>query len=240
MIEAVLVDAYFTIFTLQREQSRYDIIGAVIRRRTGIFVPTKKIAEQNRIQRATWEDTVFKDNASKWLQIDKAMLANLGVLDPEDRIALAIHEKIMRDSTIYEVKEDIRAFFQEANRRGVKVIIASNSDRQPLHDMISTFELEPLLHRTYSFQEVGHEKPNPEFFRTILEKEGLRPGNCIMVGNNPRKDLEGCRAAGLVGVLYDPREEYHHFEGYRITSFQGIWVLDLWSGASCKPDKHSL
>ena len=45
--------------------------------------------------------------------------------------------------------------------------------------------------------EEGVKKPDPRFFRALLDREGLRPARCLMIGNDPLCDGQGARAAGL-------------------------------------------
>lgn len=43
----------------------------------------------------------------------------------------------------------------------------------------------------------GCRKPDPRFFRILLREKGLRPEQCLMIGNDRSTDVAGARAAGL-------------------------------------------
>lgn len=40
-------------------------------------------------------------------------------------------------------------------------------------------------------------KPDPRFFRALVEEEGLNPARCLMIGNDRQTDIAGAMAAGL-------------------------------------------
>ena len=44
------------------------------------------------------------------------------------------------------------------------------------------------------------EKPNPGGLRRILEEEGIGPGEAVLVGDNPKKDIRIAREAGVLDV----------------------------------------
>ena len=45
--------------------------------------------------------------------------------------------------------------------------------------------------------EAGCKKPDPRFFRQLLEREGLDARDCLMIGNDPVCDGGGARAVGM-------------------------------------------
>lgn len=86
------------------------------------------------------------------------------------------------------------------NRKGCRVVLATN----PLFPQIATYSrvrwagLDPqdfALITTY--ENSGHCKPNPEYYREVLAALGEVPGNCIMVGNDVDEDVLAGQKAGL-------------------------------------------
>ena len=43
----------------------------------------------------------------------------------------------------------------------------------------------------------GFRKPDVRFFRSLLEEQQLDPKQCLMIGNDPKTDIAGAKAAGL-------------------------------------------
>jgi len=61
-------------------------------------------------------------------------------------------------------------------------------------------------------------KPNPEYFRDVLDRMGLKPCECLHIGNDELEDMYCCSRAGLDGYLVTdcliPSDKYSH-EGPR-------------------------
>jgi putative hydrolase of the HAD superfamily len=51
--------------------------------------------------------------------------------------------------------------------------------------------------------EVNMQKPDPEIYALAMERAGVAPDDCVMVGDNPVDDVRGAAAAGVRGVLID-------------------------------------
>lgn len=88
---------------------------------------------------------------------------------------------------------------RRAKDLGYQVALATN----PIFPAVATESrvhwagLEPedfTLYTTY--ENIGHCKPNPEYYRDILNTLGLNAGECLMVGNDAAEDT----AAELVGM----------------------------------------
>ena len=49
-------------------------------------------------------------------------------------------------------------------------------------------------------EEEGVSKPSPEIFHRAAERLGVRPAECVFVGDNPIADIDGARRAGMLDV----------------------------------------
>src|SRR5690606_16524137 len=54
--------------------------------------------------------------------------------------------------------------------------------------------------RIYSF-EVGYRKPDPEIFLEACRKAGVRPDECLMIGDNLQADILGALNVGMQAAL---------------------------------------
>lgn len=54
--------------------------------------------------------------------------------------------------------------------------------------------------------DLGTRKPDPAVFRHALQLLGARPGEAVMVGDSPERDVAGALACGIRGVLLSARE----------------------------------
>lgn len=55
----------------------------------------------------------------------------------------------------------------------------------------------------YSSKDLGFEKPDPRFFAEIADRAGFERADCVMIGNNYNKDIEGAHAAGMATVFFN-------------------------------------
>ena len=230
MKKAIFTDAMFTLFTPLQELDRYDIYQNLISRFKGVHVPKTKIQKFYDRNRQALENNLPADHGKKWTTITKHILYDLFPAISEAQaleIAGKITEEFLTGKEFYEVREDTRSFLLEAQRRGLRVIVASNNDLARLHKTIEQFGLKPLLSSVYASTEIGFEKPHPKFFEKILAAENLQPSECLMIGNNPNNDFTGAKNVGIEPVLYDQHNKYPNFSGLRVRQFSELWNLNL-------------
>ena len=86
-----------------------------------------------------------------------------------------------------------------AKALGLRAALATN----PIFPAVATESrirwagLEPEDFELYTtYENIGHCKPNPEYYRDILKMLGLEAGECLMVGNDAAEDT----AAELAGI----------------------------------------
>ena len=53
--------------------------------------------------------------------------------------------------------------------------------------------------------QVGALKPDPAIFRLLMDRNGLRPGDCIFIDDSPA-NVEGARALGMDGIHFTGAE----------------------------------
>ncbi|GAA4849158.1 YjjG family noncanonical pyrimidine nucleotidase [Algivirga pacifica] len=55
----------------------------------------------------------------------------------------------------------------------------------------------------------GHKKPNIQIFQYAMEQAKTSPEHSVMIGDNPRADIQGGKAAGMYTVFYNPDRIAH-------------------------------
>jgi FMN phosphatase YigB (HAD superfamily) len=53
------------------------------------------------------------------------------------------------------------------------------------------------FHHLFTSKELGAVKPDSRFFTEALQRIGVAPNECVMVGNDYEKDIAGAKQAGL-------------------------------------------
>ena len=84
-----------------------------------------------------------------------------------------------------------------ALRQRGRVILLSNAQSLFTRPELELLGLTDCFDSIYISSEAGFKKPDPRFYRLALEREGLEPGDCLMIGNDPLCDGAGPRAVGI-------------------------------------------
>lgn len=230
MIRAILVDAMFTVFVPRSGLNRFHILQTLILRLLNKKVDLGNLETTYTEKRAYWENRLPAHHGEKWAVIDREIIR---ALFPDISFETAAHvgrqisTATLTDPEFYEVLPETIAFLEEARKRGILVIVASNHDTEKLDKLSRHFGIRDLFHAAYVSTDIGYEKPDTRFFQAIFYREQLDPTECVMVGNNPVNDIKAANDLGVTAVLYDKDNKYQDFSGYRVTSFREIWNLDL-------------
>jgi putative hydrolase of the HAD superfamily len=85
--------------------------------------------------------------------------------------------------------------------RGLTVALASNFDER-LHAIAGLIEPLSWADQVFASSEIGWRKPAAEFFRTVERRLGCKPGEILLVGDDPDLDIAAGRHAGwhVLGV----------------------------------------
>ena len=97
---------------------------------------------------------------------------------------------------------DTRPALAQLRAQGYRLGVITNL-RRDLDQLCSALGLTPYLDFILTAAEVGAEKPAPEMFAAALQRANARPGEAVHVGDQPRSDVLGARAAGIYPILLD-------------------------------------
>lgn len=84
-----------------------------------------------------------------------------------------------------------------------RVVIGSTTDTQPLLKNLADNALHP--HAVYTSEGIRKYKPAPEFYRHILRREGVAPGDALFIGDSLRDDVLGPQQVGIATVWVNRR-----------------------------------
>ncbi len=95
----------------------------------------------------------------------------------------------------------VRALLQHVHDAGIKIALASSSDKDDLEVMKRVAEIHDLVDVETCGEDTERSKPHPDIFAVALEKLSLKPSQCLALGDTPY-DAESAGKAGLrtVGV----------------------------------------
>ena len=101
---------------------------------------------------------------------------------------------------IVKPKPEAREIVNEALRRGLQVVIATNPlfPRVAVEERMRWAGIADLPFTLVTTLENMHYcKPHPEYYQEVLQKLGRQPGECLMVGNSYEEDIVPAKRVGL-------------------------------------------
>jgi FMN phosphatase YigB (HAD superfamily) len=113
------------------------------------------------------------------------------------------------------VPEDVPPALDRLSALGLTLAIASNANGV-LQRMFDRVGLTRYFHAICDSCVEGVEKPDPRFFRIVIERAGGRPETTMHVGDLYHVDVVGARGAGLQAMLIDPHDLYGAYDVERV------------------------
>ena len=139
--------------------------------------------------------------------VDVTADAILEVLPTKDKADL-IHRMNIAATKVPQVEATpLKAFVSELKCLKLKIGVATNDAEAPARTHLSRSGVEKDFDFVAGFDSGYGGKPAPGQLLRFCEVQGLRPGDCAMVGDSTH-DLHSGRAAGMIciGVLTGPAE----------------------------------
>ncbi|WP_134699357.1 HAD family hydrolase [Ammoniphilus sp. YIM 78166] len=123
----------------------------------------------------------------------------------------------------------VRNYLEEAKEMGLKIGLASSSDREWVEGFLRRLELLPYFSVMKTEEDVQHVKPDPELYLQAIEALGLRADQAFAFEDSVN-GLKAAKAAGLICVIVpNPSTEGLVFEDYdlRIRSMADQSLAEL-------------
>jgi HAD superfamily hydrolase (TIGR01662 family) len=95
-------------------------------------------------------------------------------------------------------RSDVSEVVKELHRRGYTLgIIANTITETEIPDWMENDGLTDYFKAVVLSSKVRVRKPDPEIYWEAARRVGVAPERCAYVGDNPVRDVDGCRAAGF-------------------------------------------
>ena len=85
--------------------------------------------------------------------------------------------------------------------KGIPKVVVTNGDPQQQRRKLEVRGLKQHVLGTITPADCGFWKPHPGIFRAALTLLGIEPESCLMIGDDPVKDIEPARALGMETYL---------------------------------------
>lgn len=96
----------------------------------------------------------------------------------------------------------VRELLLKVHAEGVKVTVATSSDKEDLKVLLAVAGVEDLIDEQTTADDADRAKPHPDIFAAAIKKVGLPATECIALGDTPY-DAESAGKAGIrtIGVM---------------------------------------
>lgn len=108
---------------------------------------------------------------------------------------------------VMEPEPGLLSLVSRLKEKGIRLGVGSDMTAYIQYKKLEKLGVLPYLDFIVVSEEAGAEKPTRRFFDLCVEKAGCRPGECVFIGDNLKKDVLGAAACGLVGTWYRPGGE---------------------------------
>lgn len=178
-IEAVCFDAFGTLVEIaEKRGSVWQLFKAV--------PPANRAELKHRLMR---EPRSIYD----WIEL-------YGV-DDDPLVALDIYTRVLSEVSSVTIRPGLADIWAQLRAKGMRLAVCSN--------LASSFGLavrhalpDPPDVEVLSCK-VGSIKPEPAIYAHVLDRLQIEPGRVLFVGDTPRADIEGPRAAGMKAIHVD-------------------------------------
>ena len=86
----------------------------------------------------------------------------------------------------------------ELKKRGIKLAIVSDAPRLKAWIRLVSMKINHLFDVVVTFDDTKQLKPSAIPFKAAFKKLGLKPHECLMVGDRPERDIKGAKKLGML------------------------------------------
>ncbi len=193
MIKLIIFDLDNTLtdFIRMKKNSIEAAVKAMID--AGVEFPPDKIKEQ--IFR------IYDEEGIEYQKVfDKLLIQLVGKVDCKALASAIVAYRKAREAALVlypHVNKTLLALV----KRGLKLAVISDAPRQEAWLRLCYLQLQHIFDVVVAFEDSGEHKPNPLPFRMVLDRLGIEPGEAIMVGDWPARDIIGASKLGIKTVF---------------------------------------
>ncbi|MBO0696627.1 MAG: HAD-IA family hydrolase [Verrucomicrobia bacterium] len=200
MIKAIFFDALGTLFYLTRTVGHhYALVGTEV----GLALDAHQLddafysAWKKMPRRAAIDGPRENDDKSWWRHLVDLVLVQVGPslseFDRDNFFEVAYEH--FAEAGVWELYPEVPGVLEQLHPR-FQLAVLSNFDGR-LRLILQHLGIAKFFEHIFISSEIGADKPDPEIYRRALKLIDLNPNEVLHVGDDPERDWEAARAAGL-------------------------------------------
>ena len=211
MIKTVVFDFADTIAKLV--PSKELLVQSFIKEKLNLEIPIKRIEETYfYIQNLYFYSSVqIKDSSSKskfYQEYNRKIFSNLGVLHLMEPFLDEFFEYFLKNKKHWILKEGVLELFKFIQAKDLKIGLISNFDTILIDILDHQLQIRDYFSYVHISQDIGLEKPNPDFYVDFLTKHNLKAEEILYIGDNYELDYLPSSTLGFKSVLLDEKLHY--------------------------------
>lgn len=131
---------------------------------------------------------------------DHALTEMLGEVDFKIQAAGIVGYRRAKEASLV-LYPHVKVTLIELMKRGIKLGVVSDAPRKEAWLRLCYLQLHHMFDFVTTFEDTGVRKPSPKPFQRALDYFQLQPGQAIMVGDWPERDITGAGQLGMVTVF---------------------------------------
>ena len=134
-------------------------------------------------------------------QIMAQLFRESGVKENSDTLAVN-SEHLFRITSMEYIKlyPGVLEALDSLRKQGCRLWLLTNAQRVFTWNELCLLGLDTVFDGIYISSDCGCRKPDPLFFRALLEEQNLDPARCMMIGNDRDTDIAGASSVGLASL----------------------------------------
>ncbi len=167
-------------------------------------------------------DELLRSDGQPHLDFFQWVLEQAGV-DPQHIPALTMRlEQADAQNSLWQLSYPwVRETLARLTTQGYCISVISNADGR-VEMELGKAGLLPYFQKVFDSHLVGYAKPDVRLFQHALTTLGLRPAECLFVGDLFYVDVLGANRAGMAAIHLDPDGLYAGWAGYRIPNIAAL------------------
>jgi putative hydrolase of the HAD superfamily len=216
-IKALILDLDNTLMDFGHLKAN-SIRGAIL----GMIEAGMNLDEENAFQEIM---NIYSEKGWEYQKVlDEFIVNREGYLNYQYLAAGITHYRKTREAQLKPYPTVISTLIQLI-KQGVKLAVVSDAPAREAWLRLYQLNVHRFFDVVVTFDDTGKTKPSPEPFKLALEKLNLSPGDVIMVGDWPDRDMVGARKLGITAVFArygDLFDTLHSGADYEICRFDEI------------------
>ena len=130
-----------------------------------------------------------------------------GITPSDEALAAACRARVESQNGLFRFRPDVLAALAELRRRGFRLGLLSDCTPELPIAWPALAVAEFFDEAVFSCVE-GVKKPDPAFFHLVCDRLGVRPRECVYVGDGGSRELSGAAGVGMTALMLRA-EDWH-------------------------------